>query len=96
MIRARGFVLLPLAAALAAGGCGSSGKPLTPDERNQLLTGALQQEPGSKLVTMKCGSRSAGCTVYVRKGASRRCDGFLAQFDSTGTVAVIGVGNKSC
>jgi hypothetical protein len=70
---------------------------VTPAQRAQLEQGVLAHEPGAKVASASCGSGDqGGCTVYVRKPGAHRCDGWLAQFDSTGAVAVIGVGHRAC
>jgi hypothetical protein len=49
-------------------------------------------------MSTKCGgaANDGGCTIYVRKGASRMCDGWLATISPDGQVALVGVGRKSC
>jgi hypothetical protein len=44
-----------------------------------------------------CGgaANDGSCPIYVRKGASRMCDGWLATISTDGPVALVGVGRKN-
>lgn len=59
-----------------------------------MILSVLRKEPGAAVMSSKCGSST--CTIYVRKGATHSCDGWMASLDENGGVALVGVGKKSC
>ena len=67
-------------------------------DRRLMIAAVARKEPGAAFMSTKCGgaANDGGCTIYVRKGASRMCDGWLATISPNGQVALVGVGRKSC
>jgi hypothetical protein len=67
-------------------------------DRRLMIAAVARKEPGAAFMSTKCGgaTNNGGCTIYVRKGASRMCDGWLATISPDGQVALVGVGRKSC
>lgn len=69
-------------------------KTVAPTVKAAMITAVLQKEPGAAVMSSQCGSST--CTIYVRKGATHSCDGWMASLDENGGVALIGVGKKHC
>jgi hypothetical protein len=69
-------------------------KAVAPAVKAAMITAVRQKEPGAAVMSSQCGSSS--CTIYVRKGATHSCDGWMASIDENGGVALIGVGKKHC
>jgi hypothetical protein len=67
---------------------------VAPAIKAAMINATVKKEPGAAVMSSQCGSSS--CTVYLRKGASHTCDGWMATIDENGGVALIGVGKKSC
>jgi hypothetical protein len=64
-------------------------------DRARMIAAVQHREPGAAVMSAKCDS-SSSCTVYVRKGATHRCDGWLASIATDGSVALTGIGKKDC
>lgn len=69
-------------------------KTVSPALKHAMIVAVVRREPGAAVMSSRCGASS--CTIYLRKGASHRCDGWLASLDANGGVAVVGIGRKSC
>jgi len=63
-------------------------------ERHLMVAAVARKEPGAAFTSTKC--NSAGCTFWVRKGASHTCDGWQAAVEATGRVSLVAVGTKAC
>ncbi len=59
-----------------------------------MVTAVLKKAPGAAVMSSQCGSST--CTIYVRKGASHTCPGWMASLDENGGIALVGVGEKHC
>lgn len=69
-------------------------KSVAPAIRRAMVDAAVRKEPGAAVMSSQCDAHN--CTIYVRKGATHSCDGWLASIDADGGVALVGVGKKSC
>jgi hypothetical protein len=69
-------------------------KTVAPATRRAMVAAVLQKAPGAAVMSSQCGSSS--CTIYVRKGATHACDGWMASLDENGGIALVGVGTKKC
>jgi hypothetical protein len=69
-------------------------KTVAPETKSAMITAVLRKEPGAAVMSSQCGSST--CTIYLRKGATHSCDGWMASLDESGSVALIGVGKKNC
>ncbi|HEV2593507.1 MAG TPA: hypothetical protein VGU02_16610 [Gaiellaceae bacterium] len=69
-------------------------KVVAPAIKSAMVDAAVKKEPGAAVMSSQCGSSS--CTIYLRKGASHTCDGWMATIDENGGVALVGVGKKAC
>ena len=69
-------------------------KTVPPATKAAMVAAVLHKEPGAAVMSSQCGSSS--CTIYVRKGATHSCAGWMASIDENGGVALIGVGKKHC
>ena len=69
-------------------------KTVPPATKSAMITAALRKEPGAAVMSSQCDAHT--CTIYLRKGASHSCDGWMASLDTNGGVALVGVGKKSC
>jgi hypothetical protein len=69
-------------------------KTVPPATKAAMIAAVLQKEPGAAVMSSQCGS--SNCTIYVRKGATHSCDGWMGSIDENGGVALIGVGKKHC
>lgn len=62
--------------------------------KSAMIAAVLRKEHGAAVMSSQCGSST--CTIYLRKGATHSCDGWLASIDANGGVALVGVGKKDC
>jgi hypothetical protein len=69
-------------------------KTVAPALKRAMVAAVVRKEPGAAVMSSQCGSST--CTIYLRKGASHQCDGWLASLDANGGVALVGVGKKHC
>lgn len=69
-------------------------KTVAPAVKTAMVNAAVKKEPGAAVTSSQCDASS--CTIYLRKGASHSCDGWMATIDENGGVALIGVGKKDC
>ena len=69
-------------------------KTVAPAIRRAMVNAALRKEPGAAVMSSQCGAHD--CTIYVRKGATHSCDGWMASLDADGGISLVGVGKKSC
>ena len=94
------FSLVLAIAVLAIGGYAiartvhHSHKTVPAATRAAMVAAVVKKEPGAAVTSTECGSSS--CTVYVRKGATHACDGWMATVDENGGIALVGVGKKNC
>ena len=93
------FTLLIAVVMLAVGGYAIAKtlhhkKTVAPATKAAMITAVLQKEPGAAVMSSQCGSST--CTIYLRKGATHSCDGWMTSLDDNGGVALVGVGKKHC
>ena len=69
-------------------------KTVPPATKSAMITAVLRKAPGAAVMSSQCGAST--CTIYLRKGATHSCDGWLASIDETGGIALVGVGKKDC
>lgn len=69
-------------------------KTVPPATKTAMVAAVVAKEPGAAVMSSQCGSSS--CTIYVRKGATHTCDGWMATIGANGGVALIGVGKRTC
>ena len=69
-------------------------KTVAPAVERAMINAAVRKEPGAAVMSSQCGSST--CTIYLRKGASHQCDGWLGSIDADGGVALVGIGKKHC
>ena len=62
--------------------------------KRAMVAAAVAKEPGAAVMSSQCGSST--CTIYLRKGATHSCDGWMASLDENGGVALVGIGKKNC
>lgn len=55
---------------------------VTRTQRERMLAAIRQRDAGAKLVKFACGKfgRVGGCSFFVRRAGSERCDGWIATF----------------
>lgn len=93
------FSLVLAVAVLAVGGyviarTFQHSKTVAPTLEHAMVAAVVRHEPGAAVMSTQCSSTN--CTIYVRKGASRTCDGWLASLGANSGVSVVGIGKKSC
>jgi hypothetical protein len=69
-------------------------KVVAPAIRTAMVNAAVKKEPGAAVMSSQCDSQN--CTIYLRKGATHSCDGWMASIDADGGISLVGVGKKSC
>jgi hypothetical protein len=69
-------------------------KTVAPALRQAMIAAVVRKEPGAAVMSSQCASST--CTIYLRKGATHTCDGWMASIGENGGVALVGVGKKSC
>lgn len=69
-------------------------KTVAPALKQAMIAAAVHKEPGAAVMSSQCGSST--CTIYMRKGATHSCDGWMASLDENGGVALVGIGKKAC
>jgi len=68
-------------------------KTVSAADRRLIERAVAHREPGT-VTSTTC--NSAGCTIWVRKRATHRCDGWQGTVSGDGQVSLVGVGHKAC
>ena len=69
-------------------------KVVAPALKHAMVNAVVRKEPGAAVMSSQCDATT--CTIYVRKGATHSCDGWMASLNADGGVALVGIGKKSC
>ena len=69
-------------------------KVVAPAIKHAMVNAVVRKEPGAAVMSSQCDAKT--CTVYLRKGATHSCDGWMASLNADGGVALVGIGKKHC
>ena len=95
----KAFSLVLAIVVLAAGGYAIARtlhhkKVVAPAIKRAMVKAVVRKEPGAAVMSSQCDAKT--CTIYLRKGATHSCDGWLASLDIDGGVQLTGIGKKDC
>ena len=93
------FSLVLAVAVLAIGGYAIArtfhhNKTVAPALKAAMVAAVVHKEPGAAVMSSQCNATT--CTIYLRKGATHSCDGWMASVNETGGLSLVGVGKKAC